>query len=175
MEGEIKKKIEKIIENFKETVSKKDTTTVSTELISDLKIKYNNENTLLKYIAALFVEDGKIAIESWDHNALKNIESALNDKNFNFFTGKKNIIYVNVPISTKEKRENIAKEIKQLLEKYKISIRNIRTKEINNISEESMSKDDIYMTKNKIDKIIKEGNKKISEEAEKHIKKILNI
>ena len=89
-----------------------------------------------------------IAIKPWDRKEIRNIEKAIMDSDVGI-TPENNgeIIRLNIPVPTEERRKDLVKQCNKIAEKAKVEVRNVRA--------------DI---KDKLKKAIKDG---LSEDNEK--------
>ena len=158
---------------FREFLSKISIDRVSPSLLSHINIKYHSANTPLIKLAKIDIRDNqKIAMTPWDSQSLKLIEKAISAHGFNTLDNADHII-VSIPAPSYQRRLEIAKDISRELEKFKISIRNIRRHSILEIKEQNLGETEEYRFKQQIEKISKDFINDISKLAKHKSDKII--
>lgn len=123
---------------------------IQPEVLSKVCIEYNNAVLNINQVAQITVDNQTtLSIKPWDSKLLSKIEKALIESNslkLNISTAANNTIYVKLPTTTKERRQELIKLAKQQGEQVKIAIRNIRQdfKQIikNLVKDANLSKED---------------------------------
>ena len=150
-------------------------------LVEGLIVDYYGTKTPLKQIASINAPEARLlVIQPWDKGALVYIESALRESDLGFNPNNDGqVVRINIPALTEERRKELVKLLNQRAEDAKISIRNIREeawKEIQDVEKEGkMSEDDKFSGKEYLQKIVDEYNKKIEEVREKKETEIMTI
>ena len=112
----------------------------------------------LNQVANVSVPDARtIAIKPWDRKEIRNIEKAIMDSDVGI-TPENNgeVIRLNIPVPTEERRRELAKQCNKIAEKAKVEVRNVRA--------------DI---KDKLKKAVKDGLSEDNEkDAEQELQKI---
>jgi ribosome recycling factor len=150
-------------------------------LVEGLVVDYYGTKTPLKQIASINAPEARLlVIQPWDKGALVYIESALRESDLGFNPNNDGqVIRINIPALTEERRKELVKALNQRSEDAKISIRNIREeswKEIQEAEKEGkMSEDDKFSGKDYLQKIVDEYNEKIEEIREKKEREIMTI
>jgi len=132
----------------------------------------------LKGVASIAVPDPKtITIEPWDKTMLKEIEKAILVSNIGLNPvndGK--MVRLVMPPMTEEFRKELLKVVNQKLEASRISLRQLRDKIRDEISEQEKSKllseDQRFALQEKLEKTMKEQNdflKQLADEKEKEV------
>lgn len=141
----------------------------SAGLVENLMVDYYGSATPLKQIATIAVpEAAMIVIKPFDPASLKDIERAIRNSEVSLapITDNK-IIRLNVPPLSEERRKQIVQQVKQMGEKVKISVRNIRRDANKQLDEEQkkkvISEDDRDKAKKDIDNLTKEYVDRIDE------------
>ena len=150
-------------------------------LIEDLMVDYYGTPTPLKQVATISIPDSRnILIQPWDKGQLKEIEKAINSAQLGFNPSNDGVaIRITLPQPTEEGRKNLVKHLHELLEKAKISLRNIREEAIKEIKkmekDKEIGEDERFTKQDEIQKIVDEYNKKLEEETEKKEKEIMTV
>ena len=97
-------------------------------LVENLSVDYYGSPTPLKSLATIAApEPASIVIKPFDPESLKDIERAIKNSDLSLapvIEGK--MIRLNIPPLSEERRKQIVQQVKQLGEKSKVSVRNIR-------------------------------------------------
>jgi len=166
---ELEEGIKKALDFFESELSNVHTGRATTGLVSDVTIDAYGTKGPLKQIANITVTDShSIAIQPWDKGNLVQIESALRESNLGFgVVNSGDVIRVNIPELTEERRNEYVKIAKVRAEDAKVSIRNARQKvweAVKNAKTRSeISEDEMYRREEEINKAIDSSNKKIEE------------
>ena len=172
---------EDAIEHLNVEMGKIRTGRANPALVEGLIVDYYGTKTSLKQIASINAPEARLlVIQPWDKGALIYIESALRESDMGFNPNNDGqVIRINIPALTEERRKELVKVLNQRAEDAKISIRNIREeawKEIQEAEKEGkMSEDDKFSGKEYLQKIVDEYNKKIEEVREKKETEIMTI
>ena len=118
-------------------------------ILDAVRVEVYGSRVPLNQVANVSVPDARtIAIKPWDRKEIRNIEKAIMDSDVGI-TPENNgeVIRLNIPVPTEERRRELAKQCNKIAEKAKVEVRNVRA--------------DI---KDKLKKAIKDG---LSEDNEK--------
>ena len=118
-------------------------------ILDGVRVELYGSKVPLNQVANVSVPDPRtIAIKPWDRKEIRNIEKAIMDSDVGI-TPENNgeIIRLNIPVPTEERRKDLVKQCNKIAEKAKVEVRNVRA--------------DI---KDKLKKAIKDG---LSEDNEK--------
>ena len=173
--------LDKAIEFFKEEIGKIRTGRANPAMVEHLMVDYYGTKSPLKQVASINVPEPRlITIQPWDKDSLVSIEAAIRESDLGFNPANDGqVIRLNIPPLTEERRNELVKVLNQRTEDAKIAVRNIREelwKEIQNIEKEGkISEDDKFKGKEKLQEMIDEYNKKIEEIREKKEKEIMTV
>lgn len=176
-----KQDLDKTVEHLLVEMGKIRTGRANPALVENLMIDYFGSKTPLKQVASINAPEARLlVIQPWDKSSLAAIEQAMRESDLNLNPNNDGqVIRINIPPLTEERRKELVKLLNQRAEDAKISIRNIREeawKEIQNMEKEGkISEDDKFSGKDQLQKVIDEYNKKIDETREKKEKEILTI
>ena len=125
---DIKRRMEKAVENIKGELSRIRTGKATTTLLDGIKVEYYGSMVPLKQVANIGTPDiNLITIQPWEKGMLKEIEKAILKSEFGLVpTNDGNIIRIPIPKLTEERRIELVKLIKKFGEDSKIAVRNIR-------------------------------------------------
>lgn len=148
-------------------------------LVEGVRAEYYGTQTPLKQMAAISCPDPRmIVIKPYDQTALAEIEKALLKANIGLTPqndGK--LIRLKVPELSQERRQQLVGQIKEMSEKARVAIRNIR-RDSNKDAEKAesdgaLSEDEAKKLKDKIQDATKKHEKQVDEILEKKRKEIM--
>lgn len=100
----------------------------STTMVQDVMVEYYGAMTPINQVANVSVPDAMtISIQPWDRSAIGAIEKAIINSNLGFAPSNNgDVIILNVPPLTEERRKELAKQSKSETDQTKIVVRNAR-------------------------------------------------
>ncbi|MFK7904052.1 MAG: ribosome recycling factor [Chitinophagales bacterium] len=113
----------------------------SASMFNNVHVDYYGTRTMISQVANISNQDARtLTIQPWEKNMLQPIEKAIFAANLGV-TPQNNgeLIRINIPPLTEQRRKELAKQVKAIGEHAKVSIRNVR-KDANN-SVKKMEKD----------------------------------
>lgn len=136
-------------------------------VLNKITVDYYGTPTPIPQMASVSVAEARVlVIQPWDISVIKNIEKAINTSELGINPqndGK--VIRLNFPQLTEERRRELVKEIKNIAEDSKISIRNNRREVLDKLKlmekNSEITEDDLKDGEDKIQKQTKEFNDKI--------------
>ena len=152
----------------------------SPSLLDAIKVESYGSFVPLNQVGNISVEDPRtIRITPWDAGAAKLIEKAIVTSNLGVSVALDDRgVLVAFPELTTETRQSIVKVAKEKLEQAKINLRTEREKIWNDIQAKEktseLTEDDKFRSKNDLQKIVDEINKKLEEMFTKKEKEILS-
>jgi len=104
----------------------------SSSMVENIKVPAYGSKMTLKSVASISIPDtSTIVIEPWDHSLTKEIEKAIGNSTLGIMPAVDgNILKIRIPKLTGERRSELARLAKDMAEKAKIRIRQVR-REIN--------------------------------------------
>ena len=113
-------------------------------MLSTVMVDYYGSQTPLAQVANVNTPDARtLSIQPWEKNMLQEIEKAIQLANLGFNPmNNGDVIMINVPPLTEERRKNLAKQAKAEAEDAKVGVRNAR-KEANNDIKKLDASDDM--------------------------------
>jgi len=142
-------------------------------MVESIKVNAYGQMMELKTCATVTVPEAQqLHISAWDKSLISSIEKALRDSSF-WFNPQNNwdVIIINIPALTEEKRKDLVKIVHKKSEESKISIRQARhdwkAKLEKMHKDKEISEDELKWAESDLQKLVDEKNKKI-EEMTKH-------
>ena len=141
-----KDQMEISINRLEEVLSKIRAGKASPQMISNVKVDYYGTLTPLSQMSNINTPDSQtISIQPFDKSIMEDIERSIVESNLGFNPiNNGELIMINVPALTEERRIEIVKQVKVEIENGKISIRNARQKaneEAKKLSKQGISED----------------------------------
>jgi ribosome recycling factor len=142
----------------------------SANLFNNLSVEYYGAQTPLSQVGTISVPEARmVVIQPWDKTVLPAIEKAILKSDLGLTPNNDGkLIRINFPALTADRRKDLAKQAKQIAEKSKVSIRNIRREAIDEIKALE-KKSEIGEDDQKI------GDAKIQKLTDKYVAEIGNI
>ena len=116
------------------------------QMLNSVQVDYYGSSTPISQMANVNTPDAQtISIQPWDKSVLQDVEKAIMEANLGF-TPMNNgeMIMINIPPLTEERRLELVKQAKVEAEQCKISIRSVRQKandEIKKLGKDGLSED----------------------------------
>ncbi len=153
----------------------------SPQMLSGLMVDYYGTQTPLSQVANVGVRDAQtLTIQPWEKSMLSVIERAIINGNLGFAPSNNGeMIIINIPPLTEERRKNLVKQAKEEAEVAKVSIRNIRKDANNDIKklekEKEISEDESKIGHDMIQELTNKYTKEIEKYLEKKEKDIMTV
>lgn len=176
-----REKMEKAIEVFSNEVRGIRTGRATPALVENIRVEYYGAPTPLKQIASITVPEPRLlVIKAFDQGSIKNIEKAILKSDIGLtpnIDGR--LMRLQVPTLSEERRQQLVNQVKELGEKAKVAVRNIRRD--SNRQSEQLEKDKVvgedqaFKLKDEIQELTKKYEKKVEEIYETKKKEILEV
>lgn len=178
---ELEKKMKVSVEHFRRDLSKLRTGRANITVFEDIKVNYYGTLSPVNQVATLTVPDPTlIQVQPWDPTLLESIDKAIRAAGLGLNPindGK--VLKVPIPPLDEERRKDIAKHIRTMLEEEKTALRVMRRdskEEIEELEKEKLiTEDDKYWGYDKLQEIMDSTIKKIEELAATKEKEILEL
>lgn len=150
-------------------------------ILNKVTVMYYGVETPINQTAGISVPEAKqILIQPWDKSIIKEIERAINEANIGITPQNDgNVLRLIFPDLTEERRKTLVKEIKEMSENSKITIRNIRRDMMDEIKElekqKMIAEDDKKRYEEDAQKLVDKYIKKIEDEYNQKEKEIMTI
>jgi ribosome recycling factor len=178
---EVEKKMKTSSEHFRKDLSKLRTGRANLGIFEEIKVDYYGTQTPINQVATLGIPDPTlITIQPWDPSVLEGVEKAIRgaDLGLNPINDGKQL-KVPIPPLDDERRQDLAKHIRNILEDEKTAIRNMRREakeEIEGMEKnKDITEDDKFWGIDKLQEITNEYSKRVEELAESKEKEILEL
>ena len=160
-------KMRKVFESVLREFSEVRTGRAHPALVEELHINYYGAPTPIKQLAAVSAPDpSSLVIQPWDPNALVEIEKAiLNSKLGITPNNDGKVIRLAVPHLSEERRKEMAKVVKDMAEKGRVSLRTVRRDANDKIAK--MKKDNVISEDDNF-----KGQEEVQKLTDKHIKEV---
>ena len=138
------------------------------KILNDVLVDYYGSPTPLSQVANITAPDPRtIAVQPWEKNMLGPIQKAIMNANLGFNPDNNGeVVRINVPPLTAERRKELVKQSKGVGETAKVSIRNARRDAIDEFKKmvkSGLPEDEAKDAEDEVQKITDSYNKKIDE------------
>lgn len=152
----------------------------STTLVDSIEVDAYGQSMKIKDLASVSVPEARtIKINVWDTNLVSSVEKSIVNSSLNLSPMTEGqIIRINLPDLTAERRTELAKNVRRLSEEAKVSIRNIRQDGMNfikKLSSQSTPEDEIKILQDDLQKLTDSYTEIISEKSKNKENEILQI
>lgn len=149
-------------------------------MLDGIMVKYYGNPTPIHQVATVNTPDARtLMIKPWERNMLSEIERAIINSDLGLNPQNDGeVVRLNIPPLTEERRRNLVKQAKSEAENGKISIRNIRkdtNESIKKLLKENVSEDEVKSGEDKVQELTDKYVAKIDEIFEKKEKEIMTI
>lgn len=139
----VENRMQKAVEALRKQLAAIRTGRASPALVEHIKVEYAGVPTPLIQIAGISVPEARlIIIQPWDRSSIHSIEKAIlaSDLGLNP-SSDGNVIRINIPPLTEERRQELIKVVRKRVEEGKIEIRNLRRDVVNKLRDLERTKD----------------------------------
>ena len=176
--NEVSQKMKKTIESFKKDLGTLRTGRANPSMLDLIRVDVYGQKMPINQLATITVPEPRtISIQVWDKNNVKLVDTEIQKSNLGVnpqVDGQ--ILRIRIPQLTEERRKELTKVLKNLSEKAKVSIRNLRRESNDNIKnllkEKKIGEDESKILENQVQKSTDENIsliEKILVEKEKEI------
>ncbi len=172
--------MEKAVYHFHHEMQKLRAGKANPQILEGIHVDYYGASTPLSQIANINTPDAKsLVIQPWEKKMIDQIEKAILAANIGI-TPMNNgeIVRLNFPPLTEERRKLLVKQVKHESENARVSIRNARRdllEEVKKMQKEGLPEDDAKVTEEKADKMTDTFYKKVDEVVLAKEKEIMTI
>lgn len=159
-------KMDKAVEHLEEELLRVRAGKASPNILDGIQVDYYGTMTPLNQVSNISTPDAKtIAIQPWEKSMVDPIEKAIMAANIGLTPiNNGDLIRINIPPLTEERRASLVKQIKQMGENTRVSIRNARREA--NEAFKQMKKDGLS------EDMEKDAEARVQEMTDKHIEKV---
>ncbi|WP_299049795.1 ribosome recycling factor [uncultured Polaribacter sp.] len=146
-------------------------------MLSTVMVDYYGSQTPLSQVANVNTPDARtLSIQPWEKNMLQEIEKAIQIANLGFNPmNNGDVIMINVPPLTEERRKNLAKQAKAEAEDAKVGIRSARKEANNDLKKADISEDLLKNSEADVQELTNKYIKLIDDKLATKEKEILTI
>ena len=139
-------------------------------LVENIMVEVYGTNMRVMELATILAADAHtITIQPWDMGNLTPIRKGIEEANIGLHPNidANNVIRINIPPLTEERRKELVKRVKQIIEDFKVKIRMARQDAVKDIEklekDKELSEDDAKRQKEKVQKTTDTYSAKIDE------------
>jgi ribosome recycling factor len=131
----------------------------SPALVEHVRVDYNGVPTPLNHVGSVSVSGTNLLIiQPWDPNILTSIEKAILKSNLGLTpTSDGHLVRLAIPPLSEERRQELTKMVKKMLEEQKIVVRNIRRDALEDLKKQEkakkISQDDLKRGETRLQKL----------------------
>ena len=175
----IEEKMQKTLKATRDDFNTVRTGRARPSLVENIMVDYYGTQTPIQQMAKVVAPEARLLIiEPWDKTVIADVERAITKANLGLTPNNDgNVIRINIPMLTEERRKELAKVLRDKAEKGRIAIRSIRheandeCKELENEGE--ISEDNYHRELDNIQELTDEYIKKIEKTHEKNSNKMV--
>lgn len=175
-------RMDKALDHLSEDLRSLRTGRAQTSLVENLIIEQWGQQVPLKTVATITTPDAQtIAISPWDKGLVAPIEKMIRETQSLGLNPSSdgNIVRLNVPPMTEERRREIVKDLGQKVEQCNIALRNIRHDILNEVKrlekDKQATQDDVKYAEQELNRKIDGYKKKIDEIAKAKQAEIMTV
>lgn len=171
-------KIDAAIQYFKEQLSGIRGSRPIPKLVEDIPVEYFGQKLTIKQLGSInIVPPREIQISVWDKQTVSNVAKAIESSNLNLSANiEGNLIRINLPPLSQERREELIKVVKKEAEETRIKTRASRDETNKKISRQfergEINEDDKFRLKESVQKSVDKINEDIERLLANKIKEI---
>ena len=175
-----KERMEKAIEHLENELMSIRAGKADPNILNGIFVDYYGTSTPLQQVSNINTPDARtIAIQAWEKNMIDVIEKAIMAANIGLTpVNNGELIRLNIPPLTEERRRELVKSVKAEGETAKISIRSVRkdiNDEIKKLEKDGLSEDMAKDAEAEVQKLTDDFSKKVDEIVEAKEKDILTV
>lgn len=176
-----KEHFDKVLEHFHHELSSVRTGRANPALLSTVMVESYGAKTPIQQVASVTVSDAKsLTISPWDKSQLQEIEKGIIAANLGFMPSNDgNVIRINLPPLTEDRRKEMVKLVGQMAESAKIGIRQVREDIIKELkraeSEGDLTKDDMVHEQKKLQDLVDDMNGQVKTGADDKEQELMTI
>lgn len=175
-----KEKMEKVLHFLETDLSRIRAGKANLHILDGILVEYYGNPVPLSQVSNVSTPDPKtISIQPWDKKMIEPIEKAIMASNLGIMPANNGeLIRLNIPMLTEERRKELVKQVKHEGETAKVSIRNARrdaNEELKKMHKEGLPEDEMKKGEIDIQKMTDDYSVKIDKIIEAKDKEILTV
>ena len=126
IQNKLQQQMEKTIEALKHEFSTIRAGRANAQMLDKIRVDYYGTPTPINQVGSISVPEPRtLMINPWDKSAMKDIETAIRNSDLGLNpTNDGEVIRLNVPALTEERRKELCKQAKKASEEFKVRLRN---------------------------------------------------
>ena len=146
-------------------------------LLNGIMVSYYGSMTPIQSIANIMAPEARqLLIKPFDRNAIKDIEKAINEANIGINpTNNGEMVILTIPELTQDRRKEYVKMAKNIGEEGKVSLRNIRQDDKDEITKAKYPEDEEKLYLEDLQELVEKYNKLIDEEIKNKESELMQI
>lgn len=172
-----KEAMEKAIKHLEKQLANIRAGKASPAMLSSVMVDYYGSQTPLNQVANVNTPDGRtISVQPWERSMIQEIERGIMNANLGFNPmNNGDVIIINVPPLTEERRKELVKQAKSEAEDAKIGVRNARKDANNDLKKLEISEDLLKVTEGDVQDMTNDYVKRIDHILEIKEKEIMTV
>jgi len=172
---------EKVMEHYAHELSGVRTGRANPALLNTVVVESYGSKMPIEHVASITASDAKtLVISPWDKSQLQAIEKGIQMANLGFNPSNDgNVIRINLPSMTEERRKEMVKMVGQLSEKARIGVRNVREEAVKEMkraeSDGKVGEDELARGQKKLQETVDKYNEEIKRMAEEKEKEVMTV
>ena len=174
----VEEKMDKSIQSMEKRFTNVRAGRANPAILDGVMVNYYGSETPLKSLATISIPEARqLMIKPFDKGCLSDIEKGIYEANIGLTPNNNGeCIILNIPALTEETRKGYVKEVKQIAEECKISLRNIRQDVNNDIKkDDELTDDDKDNLMDDVQELIKKYNKIVDDKTHDKEEDLLSI
>ena len=149
----------------------------SPSMLDGVMVEYYGTPTPIKSLATISVPEARqLSVKPFDRSALGAIEKAIFEANLGVTPNNNGeAVFIVIPPLTEDRRKELVKQVKELAEEAKISLRNIRQDANRSLEALKLPEDEEKRGETKVQDLINEYNKIIEEKLKDKEKDLMTL
>lgn len=171
-------RMDKVLDNLRSSLTSIRTGRANPTILDRVHIDYYGSSTPINQLASIQVVEGRqLLIKAFDKGILKSMEQAISMADLGLVPQNDGeVIRINVPALTEERRKELSKEAHKVGEDSKIAIRNIRRDANDAVKkDDELTEDSRKQANDKVQKLTDTYVKKIDGIIEEKTKEIMSV
>lgn len=175
-----KESMDKSIKHLENALSKIRAGKASPAMLDGVMVDYYGSQTPLNQVSNVNTPDARtISIQPWEKSMLEPIERAIINANLGLNPQNNGeLVMINVPPLTEERRKDLVKKVKAESEDAKVGIRNARKEandEIKKLEKDGLSEDLSKDAEEEVQKLTNKFSEKVDNEVDRKEKDIMTV
>ncbi|MDD6323112.1 MAG: ribosome recycling factor [Bacilli bacterium] len=175
---ETENKMKKAVENMEKRFTNVRAGRANPAILDGVSVKYYGTETPLKALATISIPEARqLMIKPFDRGCLQDIERGIYEANIGLTPNNNGeCIILNIPALTEDTRREYVKQVKQIAEDGKITLRTIRQDANNDIKKnDDLTEDEKENNEKSVQDLINKYNKIIDEKEKEKEKELLTV